>query len=45
MTYKNVGKPTFLFFILARIVTLAFGGVTHMKTNLAVSIGIEAAYN
>ena len=50
MAYKNVGKPTFLFFILVRIVTLVSGGVTHMNTNLKGeltlmdSLGIKPNY-
>ena len=50
MAYKNVGKPTFLFFIFGCIVTLPSGGVTHMNTNLKGelslmdSLGIKPNY-
>ena len=50
MPYKNVGKPTFLFFILEHTVTLSSGGVTHMNTNLKGeltlmdSLGIKPNY-
>ena len=50
MAYKNVEKPTFLFFILSDIVTLPSGGVTYMNTNLKGeltlmdSLGIKPNY-
>ena len=50
MAYKNVGKPTFLFFIFRCIVTLPSGGVTRMNTNLKGeltlmdSLGIKPNY-
>ena len=34
MTYNNVGKHTFLFFILLHIGTLFPGSATHMLNNL-----------
>ena len=40
MAYKNVGKPTFLFFILERIATLSSGGVVHMNENLIGELSI-----
>ena len=50
MTYKNVGKPTFLFCIYRCIVTLPFGDEHYINNNLkgelAVmdSLGIKPNY-
>ena len=40
MTYKNAGKPTFLFCIYRCIVTLPFGGEHYMNNNLKGELAV-----